>query len=44
VVFVLTDSDEFKDVELYSGKVVIDGRRVLDDGVRDGLDYEGMCW
>lgn len=44
VVFVLTDSDEFGDAGLYTGKVVIDGRRVLDAGARDGLDYEGICW
>jgi len=44
VVFVLTDSDEFSEAGLYTGKVVIDGRRVLDAGARDGLDYEGICW
>ncbi len=44
VVFVLTDSDEFSNADLYTGKVVIDGRRVLDVGMREGLDYEGICW
>lgn len=44
VVFVLTDSEEFHDPDLYRGKVVIDGRRVLDGRTRDGLEYEGICW
>ncbi len=41
-ILVVTDWDEFKDKSLYVGKVVIDGRRVIED--TKGIDYEGICW
>jgi len=43
-VLIITDWDEFKDKELYKGKVVIDGRRVLAEDEREGIEYEGLCW
>ena len=44
-VIVVTEWDEFKVESLYNGKVVIDGRRVLDPR-RAGkfCDYHGICW
>ena len=44
-VLVLTEWAEFKDVNLYRGKVVFDGRRVLDPKTAGGLcDMKGICW
>jgi len=45
-VLILTEWDEFKDERIYSGKVVIDGRRVLDPerAARVCHSYEGVCW
>jgi UDPglucose 6-dehydrogenase len=44
-VLVMTEWDEFKDESLYRGKVVFDGRRVLDPGrARTICCYEGICW
>jgi len=43
-VFIMTDWDEFKDKDLYKGKIVIDGRRVLAGDEREGIKYEGLCW
>ena len=42
VVFVLTEWEQFKDKNLYSGKTVFDGRKVLKR--KSGEDYEGVCW
>ena len=42
-ILILTEWDEFKDESLYSGKVVIDGRRALDPSrARNCCDYEGL--
>lgn len=41
-VLIVTEWDEFKNKELYKGKVVIDGRRVEEARAAD--DYEGVCW
>lgn len=45
-ILILTEWDEFKDVSIYSGKVVIDGRRALDPekAKRVCKCYEGVCW
>lgn len=44
-ILVLTEWDEFKKESLYYGKVVFDGRRVLDPGqARIFCDYQGICW
>ena len=44
-VLVLTEWDEFRDESLYCGKVVFDGRRVLDPReARTLCDYHGICW
>jgi UDPglucose 6-dehydrogenase len=45
-VLILTEWDQFKDEGLYSDKVVIDGRRVLnpDRARRVCRHYEGVCW
>ena len=44
-VLVMTEWDEFKCEELYHAKVVIDGRRVLDQRrAAEICDYEGICW
>ncbi len=44
-VLVLTEWDEFRDKSLYRGKVVFDGRRIIDPGeARTLCDYEGICW
>ena len=44
-VLIVTEWDEFKDENLYTGKLVIDGRRALDpDRARMICDYEGICW
>jgi UDPglucose 6-dehydrogenase len=44
-VLVLTEWDEFKDEGLYRGKMVFDGRRVVDPGkARTFCDYHGICW
>ncbi|MFC1999662.1 UDP-glucose dehydrogenase family protein [Chloroflexota bacterium] len=45
-VLILTEWDEFKDERIYSDKVVIDGRRVLDPERAKGVcqHYEGVCW
>jgi UDPglucose 6-dehydrogenase len=44
-ILILTEWDEFRDESLYRGKVVVDGRRVLDPKrARTVCDYEGICW
>ena len=44
-VLVITEWDEFKDESLYYGKLVFDGRRVLDPReARTFCDYQGICW
>jgi UDPglucose 6-dehydrogenase len=44
-VLVITEWDEFKDESLYRGKVVFDGRRVLEpQKTRMVCDYQGICW
>jgi UDPglucose 6-dehydrogenase len=44
-ILVLTEWDEFKDESLYHGKVVFDGRRIIDPGqARTLCDYHGICW
>ena len=45
VVFLLTEWAEFKDaaaLKLYAGKMVFDGRKVLDK--KSEGNYEGICW
>ena len=44
VVFILTEWEEFKNGDLYRDRIVFDGRGVLRDSAKDGLDYEGICW
>ena len=44
-VLVLTEWDEFRQESLYSGKVVFDGRRVVNpEEARRMCDYQGICW
>ncbi len=44
-VLVLTEWDEFRDENLYQGKIVIDGRRVLNpETAKTFCDYQGICW
>jgi len=44
-VLIVTEWDEFRDENLYAGKVVIDGRRALNpDKARQVCYYEGVCW
>jgi len=40
-VLIVTDWDEFKDREIYRGKMVIDGRRTLLE--KQGINYERVC-
>jgi len=42
MVIILTHWDEFRNDDLYKGKVVIDTRDIIKD--RTGMDYEGLCW
>ena len=44
LVFIVTEWDEFKNPNLYRGKKVFDGRRILNDTQIKTLDYEGICW
>jgi UDPglucose 6-dehydrogenase len=41
-VLIVTEWDEYKNEELYRGKIVIDGRRIEEAMVAD--EYEGVCW
>lgn len=44
-ILILTEWDEFRDESLYSGKTVLDGRRVLDpQKAKTFCDYQGICW
>jgi UDPglucose 6-dehydrogenase len=43
-IFILTDWAEFKNPALYQGKIVFDGRRVLEPSAIQGLNYEGIAW
>jgi UDPglucose 6-dehydrogenase len=44
-IILLTEWDEFKDKSLYDGKVVFDGRRILDPQEAGIVcDYQGICW
>jgi UDPglucose 6-dehydrogenase len=42
MVIIVTDWDEFKNDDLYRGKVIIDTRDIVKD--RSDMDYEGLCW
>ncbi len=42
LVMIVTEWKEFCDEKLYAGKIVIDGRKVLNK--KTGGDYEGICW
>jgi UDPglucose 6-dehydrogenase len=42
VVFALTEWAEFRDEKLYAGKLLFDGRKVLNK--KSGINYEGVCW
>ena len=44
LVFIVTEWDEFKNPNLYQGKKVFDGRRILSSDEAERLDYEGICW
>lgn len=41
-IMLVTEWDEFRDEKLYSGKIVIDGRKTL--AKKTGENYEGICW
>ncbi len=41
-VFILTEWEAFRDEKLYAGKIVFDGRKVLQK--KSGSDYDGVCW
>ena len=45
-VLILTEWNEFKDENMYAGKMVLDGRRALDPekAKRVCQYYEGVCW
>jgi len=44
-ILILTEWDEFRDETLYYGKIVFDGRRVLDPKKATTFcDYQGICW
>jgi UDPglucose 6-dehydrogenase len=44
-VLIVTEWAEFRDENLYQGKIVIDGRRALDpQKARAVCDYQGVCW
>jgi len=44
-ILVLTEWDEFRNESLYQGKIVIDGRRVLNpERAKTFCDYQGICW
>ena len=42
-ILIVTEWDEFKDKNLYKGKVVIDGRRI-EEAKESAEYYEGICW
>ena len=42
IIFVLTDWNEFKNEDIYKGKIVFDGRHVLNK--KSDQNYEGVCW
>jgi len=44
MVFIITEWSEFKNPNLYCGKKVFDGRRVLNREEAETLHYEGICW
>ena len=45
-ILIITDWDEFKDEDMYVGRIVIDGRRTLNPEKAKQLcqHYEGVCW
>lgn len=45
-ILIVTDWDEFKDEKMYTGRIVIDGRRTLNPERARQLCqyYEGVCW
>lgn len=44
-VLILTEWDEFRELSLYTGRTVIDGRRALEPQKAKAVcDYEGICW
>lgn len=42
VVLIVTEWKEFEELD-YSGKIVIDGRRI-EKAMREAKIYEGVCW
>ncbi len=42
-IVIITDWKEYKDKDLYNGKIVIDGRRIL-EAKESAKKYEGICW
>jgi len=42
IILIVTEWDEFEELD-YSGKIVIDGRRVK-AAERTAKVYEGVCW
>jgi UDPglucose 6-dehydrogenase len=42
MVIIVTHWDEFRNDDLYRGKVVIDCRDIIKD--KTNIDYEGLCW
>jgi len=44
-ILILTEWTEFKNEELYRGKVVIDGRRIFNpQSIKTICEYKGVCW
>ncbi len=44
LIFIVTEWEEFRNPDLYRGKNVFDGRRILNNTQIKTLDYEGICW
>ena len=42
-IVIVTDWEEYKNKDLYNGKIVIDGRRIL-EAKENAKKYEGICW
>jgi UDPglucose 6-dehydrogenase len=42
MVIIVTHWDEFRNDNMYRGKVVIDTRDIIKD--KTNIDYEGLCW
>lgn len=41
-ILIVTEWDEYRNKELYKGKIVIDGRKI--DEAKSADEYEGVCW